>query len=201
MAAGGGAVALLLTAGTALALASGADDALAGAVRPAESTSESTSTSTPTASTSTLAPTVPAGPEVITQQQAAQIAVAYAGGGTVIEIERELEDGRVEWKVRVVNAGQRFDVRVDTTTGAITRVDTDARGDDNARNDDRGHRQAEPGDDHGRTREPEPGDDRGGNSGHGGSGSGNSGPGGGSGGGHGGHGSDDPPGDDRGGDR
>jgi hypothetical protein len=102
-------------------------------------------------------------------------------GGTVHEVEREVEHGRAEWKVEVTaRDGVTYDVRVDAMTGAFTRVDRDDRsggdnGDDGGRHggDDRDDDGGDDrGDDHGRHGGGDDsghgGDDRGGHGGHGG---------------------------------
>ena len=75
-------------------------------------------------------------------------------GGTVHEVERELEHGRVEWKVEITGGdGNTYDVRVDAETGEITRIDADGR-DDSGRDDDGGsghHGGDDDGDDMGTT--------------------------------------------------
>lgn len=151
--AGLGAAAVLLTGGIALAVDANDSDDLAEAANAAlaqqttsqttpltttETTSDTTSpTSSPTSSptTSRTDPTnaAPAGTP-ISPREAAAIAVRHVGGGTVTEIEREFEHGRLEWKVEVVHNGQEVDVRVDSRTGKITRVDRDDR-DDRGRDD------------------------------------------------------------------
>ncbi|HET9945952.1 MAG TPA: PepSY domain-containing protein [Actinomycetes bacterium] len=185
---------LLLTAGTALALAVGNDDAVSGAAgQPSASTAStnsSTETTTDFSESSTSSPTHSTDPtgapvEVIDSALAVQIALSYTGGGTVTNVEREFEHGRLEWKVRIETGGKRVDVRVDSATGAITRVDVDDR--------DGGDRDG--GDHDGDDRDGRAGDD---NSGPGsGDDSDNSGPGSGDDrSGSGGHGHDDPSGDD-----
>lgn len=102
----------------------------------------STSPLTTTPSTATASPTTsPAPAPALTADEAAAIALRHTGGGRVTEIERETEHGRAEWKVEIVTGGVERDVRVDATTGTITRDETDRGGDD-----DRGH---DAGDDHG----------------------------------------------------
>lgn len=62
-------------------------------------------------------------------------------GGTVHEVEREVEHGRLEWKVEITaRDGITYDVRVDAETGAFTRVDQDdrGRGGDDDRDGDKG---------------------------------------------------------------
>jgi hypothetical protein len=133
---------LVVSAGTAVALAT--DDRTPAAVQPlptatstsmstsmstststSMSTSTSTSTSTPTSSsTSTSAPGAQPEPR-LTADAAAQLVRHHLGGGQVHEIERESEHGRLEWKVEITKDGVTHDVRVDAETGDITRVDTD----------------------------------------------------------------------------
>jgi hypothetical protein len=56
-------------------------------------------------------------------------------GGVVHEIEREVEHGRLEWKVEITaRDGRTYDVRVDAVTGDVTRIDQDS---DDDRDDDR----------------------------------------------------------------
>jgi hypothetical protein len=55
--------------------------------------------------------------------EAREIAVARVGGGEVTKVETEIEHGRLEWKIEVVRDGVAYDVRVDATTGDVTRVD------------------------------------------------------------------------------
>lgn len=66
-------------------------------------------------------------------------------GGTVHEVEREVEHGRLEWKVEITaRDGITYDVRVDAATGDFTRVDKDdddgrhGGDDDDDRYDDHG---------------------------------------------------------------
>ncbi|MFL6122250.1 PepSY domain-containing protein [Actinophytocola sp.] len=82
-------------------------------------------------------------------------------GGTVREVEREVEHGRAEWKVEVTTAdGNTYDVRVDARTGAVIRVGQAARDGQGA--DDHGSQVS---DDHGDDHSDDHGgrgDDRGG---------------------------------------
>jgi hypothetical protein len=90
-------------------------------------------------------------------------------GGTVHEIEREVEHGRLEWKVEITGRdGITYDVRVDAVTGDFVRVEQDDRddrgrhgGDDDDdrddggddRDDDHGDDRDDRGDDHGDDRD------------------------------------------------
>jgi uncharacterized membrane protein YkoI len=131
--------ALVVTTGTAFALTSN-DAPTTSAAQPTTSTSDTTF---PTTDTSTSE-----APFFLSADDAGRIATDRVGG-TVREVEREIEHGRAEWKVEVIGAdGVEYDVRVDAETGAITRIDVDGRGGDDRGFDDHG------GDRHG-------GDDRG----------------------------------------
>jgi uncharacterized membrane protein YkoI len=164
--------ALIVTTGTAFALSNSSDDT--SVATPAVPTFESTSSSTTDAtseSTSTTEPSsespftseptptsesTPAAAGALSAEDASRIVVERVGG-TVHEVEREVEHGRVEWKVEVTaRDGNTYDIRVNAETGAVTRVDQDARaGDDHQRGrDDRGRggedddRHGHGGDDH-----------------------------------------------------
>jgi len=123
-----GVTALLATGGIALA---GASDpvrpvASAAPTSPSVPASIDVLTSTPaTTSRST-------DPGELSSAEAADIALRHVGGGQVTEIEREFEHGRREWKVEIIHDGREHDVRVDATTGAVTRTDVD-RDDDRRR--------------------------------------------------------------------
>ena len=126
-------VTALLVSGTAIALA-GTDGPAAvrpAAVRPASSAT-TVATTTPTSSTE---PARQTGAGDLSRDDAAAIALAHLGAGRVTEIEQEVEHGRREWKVEVIDGTRQHHVRVDAASGAITRVD--AAGDDRG-NDDRG---------------------------------------------------------------
>lgn len=173
-----GTLTLLALGGTAVALGSTGT--------PAPTPVAVTSTSSPTSSPTTT-PTAAAG-ETMSEELARELAVAQAGGGTVTNVEQEVEHGRLEWKVDVLRDGVQQDIRIDAATGTVARHDTsddrattspttppapastrsappttDDRGrdrgyDDNPHADDRGGD-----DDHGRGGD----DDHGGNSGRG----------------------------------
>jgi uncharacterized membrane protein YkoI len=143
--------ALTVTAGTAFALSQ--DDQSSSNAAPTTTSSPTSLTTAPTtsSSTSSSAPTSSSSssgsaPAKLTADDAARIAQARVGG-TVHEVEREVEHGRLEWKVEITAAdGVTYDMRIDAVTGDLTRVDQDDdRGDDHGRHggDDRD-------DDHGR---------------------------------------------------
>ncbi len=152
LAAAAAAGALVITAGTAFALN---DDDTGPAGSPAAVTATPDDSPSPSASgtpddTPSQPPsTMPSEPDTtaISSDDAAQIAVGHVGGGDVHEIEREMEHGRLEWKVEVVLDGVEHDVRVDAGTGEITRVDVDDDNDDR-RDDDDDHDDRRDDDDH-----------------------------------------------------
>jgi hypothetical protein len=133
-------VTALLVGGTAIATA-GTNGPTT--VRPTAVQDGSSTTTVPTTvPTTTLAG--PTGAGELSRDDAAAIALAHVGAGRVTRIEREVEHGRQEWKVEIVDGTREHDVRVDATTGAITRVDVDNdrryRGSDDHGRDDRGDR-------------------------------------------------------------
>lgn len=133
------AVTTLLAAGAGLVLA-GAPDTIESPV-PAANGAALTVPSSPTHATSAR-PTSPAtaapiaSSSEISRDEAASIALAHVGSGRVREIESELEHGRHEWKVEIIDGRREHDIRVDATTGAITRTDRDDRS--RGSRDDRG---------------------------------------------------------------
>jgi hypothetical protein len=83
------------------------------------------------------------GDDGVGRARATEIALGLVGGGRVTEVEREVERGRLEWKIEVRSGSVEYDVRVDAATGAITRVKwedevTGATGEARGDDDDRG---------------------------------------------------------------
>jgi len=154
--------ALMVSAGTAWALGGNSDPATTGA-----SSTGVTSTSTPTSSsertsTTSESPTTSGTAGVpatrLTADEAARLVKSRLGGGVVHEVEREVEHGRVEWKVEITKDGVTYDIRVDSLSGAVTRVDTDDRDDSTRGADDRIDDRI---DDHGGDRDDRDGDNSG----------------------------------------
>jgi len=120
--------ALAVTAGTAFALTGGGETATPSAAQTSASPTSSTS-GTPAADDTE-----------VSADDAAGIAQARYGG-TVHEVEREREHGRLEWKVEIAAAdGKAYDVRVDAQSGETTRMDQDDDHDDHDDHDDRDDR-------------------------------------------------------------
>jgi cytoskeletal protein RodZ len=140
--------ALTVTAGTALALSQD-DQPSSGAAPTTTSSASATSTTSATTSAPTTAPTTSSSTPTGTSSTSAGTAQAELSaddaarivrervGGTVHEVEREVEHGRLEWKVEITGRdGVTYDVRVDAVTGEFTRVDQDSDGRDDSRDDD-----------------------------------------------------------------
>ncbi|WNV88424.1 PepSY domain-containing protein [Umezawaea sp. Da 62-37] len=155
----GGALVLLVTAGTASAF-TGADDPTTASGTSATSSS-TTSTTVPGQSTISVRPSTsapssastdgPAPAAGVTAQEAEGIALGLVGG-RVVRTEGESEHGGWEWHVRVDVSGVRHDVRVDAASGAVRGSDVGDDGghggDDNSgRGGDDGNR-GRGGDDH-----------------------------------------------------
>lgn len=121
--------ALAVTAGTAFALTGGDDAAPRAATGTttsltAPSSDDDPTSGSPTSSSSTDTPGQPA-EGTLTAEEAANI-VQEQYGGSVREVEHEVEHGRQEWKVEIAAAdGKTYDVRVDARSGDVTRVDQD----------------------------------------------------------------------------
>jgi hypothetical protein len=122
--------ALVVTAGTAFAL-TGGDDATATTSTGITTSFPTSSDDTPTSESPTTSDDAPspaqAGGELSADDAVGIVLARY--GGTVREVEREWEHGRLEWKVEITAAdGIEYDVRVDAGTGDVTSVDQDDRG-------------------------------------------------------------------------
>ena len=131
-------VAALLIGGTAIATAATNGTSATATPRPVAVQDGSSTTTVPT----TVPITTSAGSTRVgelSRDEAAAIALAHVGAGRITKIEQEVEHGRLEWKVEIVDRTGEHDVRVDATIGAITRVAAgDDRGSDDRGRDDRG---------------------------------------------------------------
>jgi hypothetical protein len=165
-----GAVAALALGGT--ALAAGSDDPSAPpavemlpdgtVVTPSPSASSSTAGPDPSPSSSSASPlsspssssaSSPSSAGAIDLDAAKETAVKAAGGGRVIDVERETEHGRAVWDIDVRKAGVEHDIDVDRATGEVLRHrseaddDSDGRGRGGHGSDDRDEDRRD--DDHG----------------------------------------------------
>ncbi|MFI0794813.1 PepSY domain-containing protein [Micromonospora rubida] len=88
------------------------------------------------AGTATPPPTgSPAGGSV-DERRAGEIALARAGGGRIVEVEAEDEDGRQVWSVEIVNGQTEHEVDVDRNDGAVVKAEQEPVDDDDDRDDD-----------------------------------------------------------------
>ncbi|MEV7327584.1 PepSY domain-containing protein [Micromonospora sp. NPDC093244] len=132
------------TGGTALAAATvapTATDAPGASGSPSASGTPSAGTPSGTSSAGTSsASTSPAG-GAVDEKRAGEIALAKAGGGQIVEIESEQENGRQVWSVEIVAGDTEHEVDVDRDNGSVVKaeqepVDDDDDADDNDDNDD-----------------------------------------------------------------
>jgi Peptidase propeptide and YPEB domain len=117
----GSALAVLVLVGSALTLLPAGADPVP--VPTYASAPTPTPTPTPPATTvpANTATPLPAGGTSL--DDAIAIALARTGGDQVTDVEREIEHGRVEWKVRVLTGDGERRIRIDADTGAVTRSD------------------------------------------------------------------------------
>ncbi|WP_026566207.1 PepSY domain-containing protein [Bacillus sp. UNC41MFS5] len=86
-------------------------------------------------------------PNFITAEKAREIAISEVNG-TVVEIEQELEHGRMEYKVELNTSTGEAEVRIDAESGKVVRVERDDdNGDDDNKADDGTHQNRHSGDD------------------------------------------------------
>ncbi|MGC4807887.1 PepSY domain-containing protein [Micromonospora sp. DT233] len=147
-----GGAAVLVVAGAALGATASNDRvgqvALAAATATAAPTATGTPGGTPTPATSAPAgaPTsggaspsgsAPAGAGAVDERRAGEIALARAGGGTVVEVEAEDENGRQVWSVEIVNGQTEHEVDVDRADGTVVHAEQEpVDGDDDKDDDD-----------------------------------------------------------------
>jgi len=92
--------------------------------------------------------TAAANPNLITVEKAKEIALSEVNG-TVVEIEQELEHGRMEYKVELNTNMGEAEVRIDAESGKVVSVehDDDNDSDDDNKADDGAHQNRHTGDD------------------------------------------------------
>ncbi|MEU4380267.1 PepSY domain-containing protein [Micromonospora echinofusca] len=133
---------------TTLAAATTAPGTPSGTGSGAPATSGAPTTGTPSAPASPSGSGTPSGSgapatggDAVSEQRAREIALARAGGGEVVEVEREDEDGRAVWSVEIVSGQTEHEVDVDRGDGSVVKaeqepVDDDDDDDDDASDDD-----------------------------------------------------------------
>ncbi|RKN47941.1 PepSY domain-containing protein [Micromonospora endolithica] len=149
-----GGAAVLAVAGVAIGVTA-ADSGTAGATRLTAATTAPTTAATPddspsgtpaTAGTPSGTPTS-AGPSAtgstpatgggaVSEQRAGEIALARAGGGRIVEIEAEDEDGRSVWDVEIVAGQTEHEIEVDRENGAVVKAEQEPVDDDDDKDDD-----------------------------------------------------------------
>ncbi|WFE99890.1 PepSY domain-containing protein [Micromonospora sp. WMMD964] len=96
------------------------------------SASGSPSAGTPSGTPSSGAPSTggaPAG-SAVDQQRAGEIALAEAGGGQIVEVEAEDENGRPVWSVEIVAGDTEHEVDVDRDNGSVVKAEQEPVDDD-----------------------------------------------------------------------
>ncbi|MGC4861094.1 PepSY domain-containing protein [Micromonospora sp. DT41] len=119
--------------GTTLAAATVAPTATDDTATPVPGTS-GTPSGTPSAG-SPSASTAPAG-SVVDEQRAGEIALAKAGGGQIVEVEAEEENGRPVWSVEIVAGDVEHEVDVDRDNGTVVKAEQEPVDDDDDDADD-----------------------------------------------------------------
>ncbi|MCX4386424.1 PepSY domain-containing protein [Micromonospora peucetia] len=79
------------------------------------------------------------GGDAVSEQRAGEIALARAGGGQIVEVEREKEDGRAVWSVEIVAGQTEHEIDVDRGDGTVVKAEqepVDDDDDDDDRDDD-----------------------------------------------------------------
>ncbi|NJC12710.1 putative membrane protein YkoI [Micromonospora profundi] len=119
--------------GTTLAAATVAPTATDDTATPPPGTS-GTPSGTPSAG-SPSASTAPAG-SAVDEQRAGEIALAKAGGGQIVEVEAEEENGRPVWSVEIVAGDIEHEVDVDRDNGTVVKAEQEPVDDDDDDDDD-----------------------------------------------------------------
>ncbi|MEV4464949.1 PepSY domain-containing protein [Micromonospora echinofusca] len=103
----------------------------------APATSGAPTTGTPAAPASPSGSGTPSGSsapatggDAVSEQRAREIALARAGGGEVVEVEREDEDGRAVWSVEIVAGQTEHEVDVDRGDGSVVKAEQEPVDDD-----------------------------------------------------------------------
>ncbi|KXK62779.1 hypothetical protein AWW66_06870 [Micromonospora rosaria] len=81
--------------------------------------------------------TPPASQDTISRERAGEIALAAAGGGRIVEVDREREHNRPVWSIEIINGTTEYEIDVDRETGTILDTEKEPVDDDNDDDDDR----------------------------------------------------------------
>ncbi|MEU1588321.1 PepSY domain-containing protein [Micromonospora sp. NPDC005710] len=128
------------TGGTSLAAATVAP-AVTDAPVVTGSPSAGTPSGTPSSGTPSGTPSTSGAPagSAVDETRAGEIALAKAGGGQIVEVESEQENGRPVWSVEIVAGDTEHEVDVDRDNGSVVKAEqepVDNDDDDNDADDD-----------------------------------------------------------------
>ncbi|WP_433308818.1 PepSY domain-containing protein [Micromonospora sp. CA-269861] len=118
------------TGGTALAAATVAPPTTGS---PSAGTPSGTpSSGTPSAGTPSGTPSTGSAPagSAVDEKRAGEIALAKAGGGQIVEVEAEQENGRPVWSVEIVAGDTEHEVDVDRDNGSVVKAEQEPVDDD-----------------------------------------------------------------------
>ncbi|MFF0120177.1 PepSY domain-containing protein [Micromonospora arida] len=120
------------TGGTALAAATVAPTATDAPVVTG-SPSAGTPSGTPSSGTPSGTPSTGSAPagSAVDEKRAGEIALAKAGGGQIVEVEAEQENGRPVWSVEIVAGDTEHEVDVDRDNGSVVKAEQEPVDDDN----------------------------------------------------------------------
>ncbi|MET8043483.1 PepSY domain-containing protein [Micromonospora sp. NPDC005215] len=130
------------TGGTALAAATIAPTATdapeAGATTAAPGASGTPSAGTPSGTPSSGTPATGSAPvgSAVDEKRAGEIALAKAGGGQIVEVEAEQENGRPVWSVEIVAGDTEHEVDVDRDNGSVVKAEQEPVDGDDKNGDD-----------------------------------------------------------------
>ncbi|MEU7848897.1 PepSY domain-containing protein [Micromonospora parva] len=118
------------TGGTALAAATVAPAATDAPSAP----SGTPSSGVPSAGTPSGTPSTGSAPtgSAVDETRAGEIALAKAGGGQIVEVEAEQENGRPVWSVEIVAGDTEHEVDVDRDNGSVVKAEQEPVDDDDA---------------------------------------------------------------------
>ncbi|MEU4551936.1 PepSY domain-containing protein [Micromonospora violae] len=98
------------------------------------SPSAGTPSGTPSAGTPSSTPSAGSAPagSAVDEKRAGEIALAKAGGGQIVEVEAEQENGRPVWSVEIVAGDTEHEVDVDRDNGSVVKAEQEPVDDDDA---------------------------------------------------------------------
>ncbi|WBB78764.1 PepSY domain-containing protein [Micromonospora sp. WMMD882] len=116
------------------------DDSAAVPTSPGATDAPTTAAPTSAAPSATGSPSGGVGPAAgdaaVDLQRAGEIALARVGGGEIVGIEAEREDGRDVWSVEIVDGQTEHEIDVDRKDGAVVKAEQEPVDDDDDDDDD-----------------------------------------------------------------